>query len=111
MIQDTSDAALAGFALLILYVAIKDVLRPMIEHRGQRLDSLHRNGSNGSNGTVKMIELSALVRQANEQLSHLMQELRQNNELIRQMLIEQRTHDHDLKRSIEELLRALTARR
>ena len=99
---DANDAALAGFALLILYIAIKDIIRPLIELRGLR----NGHGPRGEgNGTVKMIEINALVRQANEQLSQLMQELRQNNELIRQMLVEQRTHDHDLKRSIEELLR------
>ena len=107
MTADTNEMALAGFALLILYVAIKDVVRPLIEHRSLRVENGQRSGGNGA---VKIIELSALVRQANEQLTHLMQELRQNNELIRQMLIEQRTHDHDLKRSIEELLRALTTR-
>ena len=105
---DTSDATVAGFALLILYVTIKDIIRPLIELREVR--NGHGSKSNG-NGTVRMIEIGALVRQANEQLTQLMQELRQNNELIRQMLVEQRTHDHDLKRSIEELLRALTTRK
>ncbi|MEM7225294.1 MAG: hypothetical protein AAF495_20115 [Pseudomonadota bacterium] len=104
---DTSDTALVSFALLILYIAIKDVIRPLIDLRTMRNgDGARANG----NGTIKIIEVGALVRQANEQLSQLMQELKQNNELIRQLLIEQRTHDHDLKRSIEELLRELTAR-
>ena len=108
MIVDQNEVALAGFALLILYIAIKDVIRPLIELRVLRNGHGQRGNENGS---VRLIEVGALVRQANEQLLQLMQELRQNNELIRQMLVEQRTHDHDLKRSIEELLRALTARK
>ena len=105
---DRNEAALVGFALLILYIAIKDVIRPLIELRGSR----NGNGAKANgNGTVRMIEIGALVRQANEQLTQLMQELRQTNELIRQLLVEQKTSDHDLRRSVAELLRSLPSGR
>ena len=98
MTDPQSDLTLAGVALLVLYIAIKDVIRPLIERTNGKSGGLHRMISDlwhwhapddGGEQPWKGKRIEVLLSVMNENFKEQTIELRRHNQILNHILHEQ----------------------
>lgn len=98
MTDPQSDFTLAGVALLVLYIVIKDIVRPLIERSNGKSGGVHRMiadlwqwhaPDDGGEQSWKGKRIEVLLSVMNENFKEQTVELRRHNQILNHILHEQ----------------------